>query len=687
MYECIVFSDPRSTTKVQIATRNGEQTSTWLGNMKFTKLKIFNGLNRSPTSTFDITHYNTSDSIDQWLVPGIAVFVVRSDHLRFSGVISKVDGDYVGVDQQQIFHIMCESDFNWLLNRSSCVLSGTSYKSQTAKTILKDILNPDINWYNRTDAGAIALMDNTQLMDYKISDSPVLTQVQELATLSSMKYRGRTQSTNANISTWTSGSASNLTKVRDDDWITTTSTQIGKGTHNKWVCLYTGTIPAVCAVTASVANVSVTPTSTNAINFSQFSSGKNITLIQHPVLEFKPILETRSSGKIFYLNPTAASGQLTQSVCWDYNPLAEKNDVITEIIASANDCINRPISMTYAAAFPFDYTNRKVLMQNGLGERYHSSQAYDSYNLINTADFAKRKVQVFSDTGITWYDGMTGYITQANGAGYQEPFTVNTAGVTYSGELIGDRPTVWLTTTAPLTYDYTEGDIVSLSLGAYHYLYVNNTANFTAGAYYWVGRELMRCMSIASAGAPGTLNMFRSVSFVSSGDGSYLTRTYAAPHKQYCPITEGMPNAAESQKAFERDDYYGKGLTDTAYDAPIKKYGINARHLVVKKVKDAGQLELVCYNILRNSCLPRLKGNFSCFIDSLISTVSPYPCMRPGDTFTINYFGTVQPATGSFVIQSIDYDFDSGTCVVQFNEYDITVMMTIATMGLEINLY
>ena len=131
--ECIVFSDPRSTTKVQIATRNGCQGTygQWAGTMKYTNLKVFHGQNRNSTSTFQIFGYNATDQIDTWMVPGIAVFVVRLGHLRFSGVISKVDGEYVAYDGSQIYRVMCESDANWLANQTTSTKRGIQHKQQT----------------------------------------------------------------------------------------------------------------------------------------------------------------------------------------------------------------------------------------------------------------------------------------------------------------------------------------------------------------------------------------------------------------------------------------------------------------------------------------------------------------------------------------------------------------------------
>ena len=149
---------------------------------------------------------------------------------------------------------------------------------------------------------------------------------------------------------------------------------------------------------------------------------------------------------------------------------------------------------------------------------------------------------------------------------------------------------------------------------------------------------------------------------------------------------DGMPadGTTTYQKCFDRDDYFDGSGT---WDAPIKTYGINTRHITVNKAVDLGTLELIAYNVLRNVCRAKYKGELKCFISSLISLQSPYNEMKPGDVFQVNYFGTTQPGTSIYYeIMSLDMDFDAGYATVQFDEYDISLMTALANMGLSINI-
>lgn len=690
---CIVFSDPRSTTKVQLATRDGQQgtyAGQWGGVMKFQKLKVFQGQNRSPTATFEIFGYNSTDSINNWMLPGIAVFVVDLGKLRFSGVITKVDGDYVGVTSQ-VFKVTCESDLNWLANRTTCTKNGVDHKQQTPKTILMDILDPDINWYGRNGSQASLWMDDAARVDYKISDKPVLTQIQELANTTGMKFRSRTLSTRGTIgAAFSNGVPVTLTKTGGNNWITMTASTVGRGTHNKWIAVLisSSTEPwyhtCACAVTAATSNTdstsTITPVSTNALTFGGFASGRTILLIQHPILEFQQSF-MRDVGKVFYVNPTSNT---YTTVALEYSPLQEKNDIVTKVIVSGNDSDNKPVSVAIAAAFPYDATigsptYRKFLTQYQAVERY-VHVGYDTQCLINTSSYSGMKIQVYNDTGIPWDAAFTGHITQSSGGLYQEMFTVDS--VVDTGENINGRPTIWLTLTGALTYSYLPGDVVCIGDSGYAVMYVNTTTYFNANWYYWIGRELVKCMGINYAGTPGAINVMRAIPFISSQ--GYTTRTFAGPHKKYCFISEGMPPDGTElcEKAFERDDYF----TGTN-PSPISTYGVNTKPIYLNKATDTGTMELVAYNVLRNMCMPKSKGSFKTFIQALNSAYSTYDEMIPGDWFKVDFFGTVHPSsTTSYEIMSMDMDFDSRIVDVQFDEYDITLMMSLAQMGLNISI-
>lgn len=684
--ECIVFSDPRSTTLIQIATLTGEQSlqSEWTGALRYSNLRVNSAQDRNSTASFKIISYNTVDSVGTWLVPGIGIFVVRSNLLYFSGVVSKVEGNYVGTSGKQVYGISCESDANYLMNYNSEVKAGTIHKAQTPYTIITDIVNPYTLWMAQGGPG----VDNSTKVDYTISRKPMLVQIQDLAQITGNKYRIRTL---VIVSTITRSSTTITFAETNPEGLYANPNGMSWGSHNKYILVGVGSLHN-CAASVTAVNPGasqVTITVTNAINPALIATGQLCLLIQHPAIDFQPTLSRAmytdnsfSATKKYYVNPTSDT---FKTLAWEYNPTEEKNDVITKVTGIAQDVSNKPISVSMSSAFKWDVSDRKFFLQEASNKpfvdiSYESNVLWS--DLVLTGGVYKGKVQVFSDLGISWSAGNYCYLCQATGSGYQERAVIDS--VANTGEMINGRPTRYLIfSSTGLTYYYGEGDLLGWAESGYSYskIHLSSSSGITANAYYWVGSELVKVMSVSSP----NIYCMRGMSFVSVKGYTVVTRV--AAHKVGCPVTNGMPAAAESTKCFDIDDYYNGGGT---YDSPMKAYGLNSRQLSLNKAVDVGTLELVVYNVLRNKCVPKNKGSFNCFINSLTGWLrsSNYAeRLLPGDEFQIDFYGTVNPSGSTyFQIMGMDMDFDSNTAVVQFDEFDLTLLQYLQQNGLSINI-
>lgn len=693
---CIVFSNPAvkasnpAGNAISIATREGSQSThgEWGGTMRFADLKVTASQSRNPTCTFTIFGYNSSDLIETFMQPAIAVFVVDLGILRYSGVISRVDGVYVGHDGKQSFKITCESDANYLANRSPIANAGVIYKGvdsygadTNAYVVISALLNENTMWYNYNATDRVDFFDSTISIQYTVSDKSILTQVQEIANAYPLKYRTRGQATRATVGT-ISGTTYPLTRTGGDTyWRTRTSSEVGRGTHNKWILLLVSASgvyyhDSALVVTSSVTNdggaSTVTITTTGAINPSMFANGVDVLLIQHPVLEVQPTFQ-RSTGKVLYVTP---SSNYYSTMCYNYSPLADKNDVITKVIASGSDVSGKRYSMSMAAAWPYNPATPAFYLQ---GQTFTPvvSQSYDCVNLTATTGTSGDKLRIYNDIN-PFTVGSIVHIVHTDPTGsYEDTFQIPTGGITNGGYYNG-RKTVYIAKGSALTYYFNVGDIVSLGYSVasgQSRIFTNEATYMTDGNIYWVGREAVVLMSHTGS----EMRVHRGARFLSNS--GYYSPYAAYCHQVGCPILDAMP--AGGQRCYDADDFYDGGGT---YDSPIKTYGINTK-TINATVSDPSVIELAMYDILKYKARPTLKGDLVTLISALAFPAETTTPLLPGDLFQVNFFGAVQPSDSTYYeIISMDMDFDDYTCKLTFGEYELNLMQTLAKIGLNINI-
>jgi len=637
--------------------------------MKFSSLNVFQGQNRNSTATFEIFGYNTADGIDTWMVPGIAVFVVNEGLLRFSGVISTVDGSYVGNDQKQIFKVSCESDANWLINRTPLTYNGTKCVQYTANAILYRILDPYQNFFN----GGLDT-DSTQLMDYTISDKPMLTQIQEVATTNGMKYRARTKASTGTISWAGDGGSSFIYSLKGDPITENLNpSTIGWGSHNKWILVKVSgsgvfSHNVACALTSSYYPAWVVATSTNAINFYNFASGDVVIVIQHPVIGIKPNFQ-RATGKRFYANPTSS---IYSTVCNQFSPLSDKNDIITKVTADGQDTDGKRISTSMAASFAYNPTIKEFLLQTTLTTVPKLTVCYDS----TIADISGQHIYVYSDTGITWIVGTRVHVLHVADSS-QFVFITAQADV---GPAMNGRPTTVLGIASPPSFvGLSIGDIVTTggSTGGARF-FPDSVGALQVGGYYWLGGEMIHVTYISSGTSPVYFDATRGYRFYSVK--GYYSPLFACCHTKGCPILDARPLAG-FQNCYDADDYYVG-----TYPSPVSTIGINAKKITVNKVVSEGTLEVICYNVLKNRCIALEKGDLKTLISCLTYPGDPYNVLLPGDQFQVDYFGTLHPTFNFYEIVSMDMNFDQNSCKLTFGEYELGLMQSLSQMGLSINI-
>lgn len=680
-YTCIVFSDPRSTTAIQIATRTGEQSgySAWTGNMRFAKLKVFAAQNRNSTCTFDIVDYNSNDSITNWMQPGIGVFVVHLGILRFSGVISKVDGNIVGVAtaaKKMTYTLTCESDANYLQNYVTPTKNFTKHVNDTIMNIVKDVVDPYTNWYDRL-ATPSSYLDNTLITSYTVNAKPMLTQIQEICQTSSYKYRVRTKSTLC-TSVTVSGTTVTSGSTSPDAWINATS-NLGWGSHNKYIVLLIKSTTAyyhscAAAVTAT-ASGNFTMTSTNAINYSQIVTGCDVLLIQHPIIEVQRVF-SRATSKVYYVSP---SSSIYETLCWDFNPYDDKNDVITNVVCNFVDEFGRDMSLSMPAAFMYDASTQHFLLTTG-GLRSYLTTAYDSPNTVAVSDISgTNKVQTYQDMGYpAWGVGDYCSIVKFSTPTTKENFLCATGTPTDAGDTVNGHKTYYLIKSSSLANTtYQPGDLITYgtNTSTRSVLYVLNGSSVTAGRYYWLGCELVYVWSQS-----GSLVVDRAMSMTSAK--GYTIQTKPIVHRVGCPFFPAGDGSTTRYLGI--DDYYDGSGT---YDSPMKAYGLNTKTITVNKATDAGTIEILMYNVVRSLCRPKEKGEMTCLIDSMTAVSPAGRPLIPGDQFQVNFFGTVHPGASTYYeMMSQDYDFDNGSCTIKFDEFDINLFTTLSQLGLNITI-
>jgi hypothetical protein len=468
-----------------------------------------------------------------------------------------------------------------------------------------------------------------------------------------------------------------LGSLSGDAFATRTSSEVGQGTHNKWILVLVAASgvyrhDAAMAVTASTADTNVTTTTTNAINSALILKDTTVLLIQHPILEMQPTFQY-SSSKVYYVNPTSSH---YSTLCYNYSPLTDKNDVITKVVGDGQDAIGFRISTSLAAAFSYNVAAEHFYLS---GTTYHPtiSDSYESpvievYSPTTTA----AKIRIFSDLGHTWTTSdaltITKRVGEATSSNCNETFTASAVSTApnYNG-----RATVWLAKGSAFTMTVSEGDTVSPSLGPIvtgrSTLFIDDTTGMAASTSYWLGGEYIYVTDITC----GTqVECIRCTAFTSST--GYATPYISNCHLKGCPIFSG--------DCHDHYDYYDGSGTN---DSPIKTYGLNTRRIAFSKVTDNGTMELALHSILRSKCKPTLKGDMNVLVAGLNDPSANTLPLEPGAKFQVNYFGTVQPGESDYYeIISIDMDIDSGSAKIQFGEYDLNLLQSLAKMGLNIDI-
>ena len=672
---CIIFSDPTSTTKIQIATRDGSQSthSDWAGTMMFAQLKVTQSQDRNATASFVIHNYNTNDNIDSWMVPGIGVFVVHLGMLRFSGVITKVDGMYLTAGLQQRFTVSCESDSNYLMNYSPLSI-GAAYSNTTTSTVIKNIIAPYTQWYDTTDpnnniSGAVNI-------NYTISNKPMLTQIKEICTTTGYKYFCRTKSTYGTATIPGGGTAVTITGTTPDDF-TTLSTGLAYGTHNKYILVLVARDgyfwhDSAAAVTATDNGTHiVTDTTTNAINHGRFNTGSTVLLIQQPIIYFQRDFNQMLSNHLHLgVNPTT---NYYTTLAYGFNPLSEKNDVITKVTVTGVDNTGLPVSGAMAAAYPLNTTNNLFTGADGTARYLTFDELTSADSVDNTS---KQNLAVWNDMGYTFAANQTyvicGYCQNTNKTftWRTQYFTVN-AGFPGATSTIDGRSVMYLPlSSGSWTYTFPKGSVVMRATDSMHGRVYVNASPSVSNDWGFLGRECVYYYGGTGSDSNGTYTeIFPANRGAQWSNGVYIVNTIAISHKTGCPILE--------KSYYDVDNVYST--------SPMKKYGLINKNIQSNRTTDAGTLELLAYNSVRYLCTPREKGSVSTYISSLALSNVP---ASPGDTFDVTMYdgSTVKPSSGYYAIISIDMDFDQGTALVQFGQYNMELMRTLSLMGLDISI-
>ena len=675
---CIIFSDPTSTTKIQIATRDGSQSthSDWAGTMKFTQLKVTQSQDRNATASFVIHHANTSDNIDYWMKPGIGVFVVHLGMLRFSGVITKADGMYLTYGLQQQYTVSCESDANYLMNYSP-LNPGTVYKNTAANTVIKKIISPYTMWYDVTDPNST--ISGSVNINYTVSNKTMMTQIKEICATTGYKFFCRTKSTYGTATIPGGGTAVTITGTTPDDFRTYT-TNLAWGTHNKYILVLVARDgyfrhDGAAAVTATDNGTHiVTDTSTNAINQGQFNTGSTVLLIQQPIIYFQKDFAPVDTLTLS-LNPAS---NFYNTVAFGFNPGTDKNDIITKVTVNGTDNTGLPVSSCMAAAYQMNASN--VFIGRDSADNHLILDYCTSADSVDAG--SSQALAVWGDLGYTWAAGDTvlvsGYVPIEDGtwAWHITEFTVNAGFVMPTAGLYptkNGRPIVYLTRSAGMwNYTYPKGSFVSLTAAGtgISRAYVNALPTSPGiNNFYFIGREYIKYVSTGTDRNGLWLGYDNGQAPWTSPSRSYTVTPITIPHKKLCPVLDGA--------YFDVDDSYST--------SPMHTYGLNNKTINSNVTTDIGTLEIFAYNAVRYLCkFANEKGSVSCYISSLASAYVP---AVPGDTFTVTmYDGSTKPASGSYAIMSVDLDFDQGTAVVQFGQYNIDLMKTLSLMGLDINI-